>query len=310
MSRTGMISYCIYAVVMRKYERDMKMKRKVKFRSAGVLALICAAAVVLCACAGDGRQQDSSSAADSNDTFRAAGTADTIIVGSDYYPPYNYTDTDGTPTGIDVDIAREAFKRMGFDVKFITIDWEQKKELLADGDIDCIWGCFSMDGRENEYKWAGPYMLSRQMVAVRSDSDIYTLEDLSGKTVAVQTTTKPEEILLSHSDSRIPQVGELFSVQNRRLIYPMLSKGYVDAVAAHETSIIQYMKDFDVEYRILDESLLDVGIGVAFDLNDERGIAEELSETFKQMRKDGTAEKIVGKYLDNAAKYLEVDDDK
>lgn len=307
-----MISYCIYAAVMRKYERDMKMKMKrtVKFRSAGVLALICAAAVVLCACAGGGGQQGSSSASESHDTVRAAGTADTIIVGSDYYPPYNYTDTDGTPTGIDVDIAREAFKRMGFKVRFITIDWEQKKELLADGDIDCIWGCFSMDGRENEYKWAGPYMLSRQMVAVRSDSDIYTLEDLSGKTVAVQTTTKPEEILLSHSDSRIPQVGELFSVQNRRLIYPMLSKGYVDAVAAHETSIIQYMKDFDVEYRILDESLLDVGIGVAFDLNDERGIAEELSETFKQMREDGTAEKIVGKYLDDAAKYLEVDDDK
>ena len=53
-----------------------------------------------------------------------------------------------------------------------------------------------MDGREEEYQWAGPYLYSRQVVAVRSDSDIYTLQDLAGKVVAVQSTTKPEELFL------------------------------------------------------------------------------------------------------------------
>ena len=31
-----------------------------------------------------------------------------IIIGSDNYPPYNYENVDGKPTGIDVDLATEA----------------------------------------------------------------------------------------------------------------------------------------------------------------------------------------------------------
>jgi len=108
-----------------------------------------------------------------------------IIVGSDNYPPFNYTDTDGESTGIDVDLAKEAFKRMGYEAVFEGINWEEKQELLAEGKIDCIWGCFSIDGRENDYQWAGPYMISRQSVAVDVDSDIHSLDDLAGKTIAV-----------------------------------------------------------------------------------------------------------------------------
>ena len=231
-----------------------------------------------------------------------------LIVGSDDYPPFNYADENGNPTGIDVDLATEAFKRIGYEAVFTRINWEDKKELVESGDIDCIWGSFSMDGREDEYKWAGPYMISRQVVAVERNSDIYTLADLEDKRIAVQSTTKPEELFCSHTDSRIPKVREVFSLQNRELIYPFLSKGYVDAVAAHETAILQYMNDYDLEYRILEEPLFTVGLGVAFARNDDRGIEKELTETFREMREDGSAETIIGKYLDHAETYLEVDD--
>jgi len=101
-----------------------------------------------------------------------------------------------------VEIATEAFRRMGYAARFEPIDWEQKTNLVESGTIDCIWGCFSMDGREEIYRWAGPYMVSRQVVAVDADSSIRTLGDLAGKTVAVQSTGKPEEIFLSGSDPR------------------------------------------------------------------------------------------------------------
>ena len=64
---------------------------------------------------------------------------------------------------------------------FAYINWEEKKELVEYGDIDCIWGSFTIDGREEEYNWTGPYMISRQVVAVNEDSDIYSLSDLKGK---------------------------------------------------------------------------------------------------------------------------------
>ena len=230
-----------------------------------------------------------------------------IIVGSDTYPPYIYLNNDGIPAGIDVEIATEAFRRMGYAARFEPIDWEQKTALVEGGTIDCIWGCFSMQGRETFYQWAGPYMVSRQVVAVNADSSIQSLSDLAGRTVAVQTTGKPEELFLSGSDPRIPQAVEVFSTEDRSVQYAMLACGYVDAIAAHETAILQYMQDNNAAFRILEEPLLVTGLGVAFAKNDSRGLDHQLNDTFAQMREDGTLERIVGKYLEHASQYLEVD---
>ena len=263
-------------------------------RAAGVLAaaVLCGA---LCGCGG-------SDTAGSN-----AAALPEIIVGSDNYPPFNYTNENGEPAGIDVDLAKEAFGRLGYRVSFVGIDWEEKKELVENGDIDCIWGCFSIDGREQEYNWSEPYMISRQVVAVNQSSDIYRLSDLENKVIAVQSTTKPESIFLERKDANIPAVRELYSLEDRELIYTSLGKGYVDAIAAHETAIRQYMKDYNAEYRILDESILTTGIGVAFARNDRRGLNEQLSAVFADMRADGTAAEILSKYLFDPEKYLEVD---
>ena len=230
-----------------------------------------------------------------------------ILIGSDTYPPYIYLNNDGTPAGIDVEIATEAFRRMGYAARFEVIDWEQKTALVESGAIDCIWGCFSMQGRETLYRWAGPYMVSRQVVAVNADSSIQSLGDLAGKTVMVQSTSKPESIFLSGSDPRIPQTVEVFSIEDRSVQYAMLACGYVDAIAAHETAILQYMKDSNAAFRILEEPLLVTGLGVAFAKNDSRGLDHQLNDTFAQMREDGTLERIVGKYLEHASQYLEVD---
>lgn len=66
------------------------------------------------------------------------------------------------------------------------------------------------------------------------------------------------------------------------------------------------MKDYGADFRILDEEILTTGIGVAFDRDDDRQLAGQLSETLEQMRRDGTSAQIIGHYLPDAEKYLEV----
>ena len=39
----------------------------------------------------------------------SVNTSTVITLGSDSYPPYNYLNEDGVPTGIDVELATEAF---------------------------------------------------------------------------------------------------------------------------------------------------------------------------------------------------------
>lgn len=229
-----------------------------------------------------------------------------LTIGCDNYPPFCYLDEGGEYAGIDVDILTGALDRIGYGADFLQIEWDRKDELLSKRTIDGIASCFSMNGREGLYRWAGPYMQSRQVVAAMPESDIRTLADLKDKVVAVQVTTKLEEIFLSGEDKRIPRLGKVFSLEDRSLLYLSLGKGYVDAIAGHEASILQYEKDYDVKYRILDEPLIVVGVGYAFAKQDDRGIAEALDSALQQMHDDGTLRDIVGRYFDDPDDFLVV----
>lgn len=221
-----------------------------------------------------------------------------IKVGSDSYPPFIYVDENGDFSGIDVEIAKEAFRRLGYSVEFEIIPWEEKKELVDSGYVDCIWGAFSMLGeREKEYNWAGPYMIDRHVVATNYSSDIHTLKDLNGRFVAVQSTTRPEELFLSRSKANIPDVKEVYSFEDRNILCTMLGKGYIDAFAAHEFFIRQYMADNNMDFEILDEPLQISPLGVAFSKEDSRGLDKKLTLVFGQLNKEKFVDSVVFKYI-------------
>ena len=227
---------------------------------------------------------------------QAAAALPELTVGSDNYPPFIYLNNDSTPTGIDVDIATEAFARMGYAVRFEIIDWEQKTNLVESGAIDCIWSCFSMDGREQLYRWAGPYMYSRQVVIVQSSSDIYGLGDLNGKRIAVQTSSKPEELFLKHQVPGVEQVDSVYCFADTVDVFAALDKSYVDACAGHETAYLTFIAGRAGEYRVLEPGLLRAGLGAAFYKDDGSGRAEALNEMLHELVADGTVAAILESY--------------
>ena len=81
-----------------------------------------------------------------------------------------------------------------------------------------------MTGREADYRWAGPYMKSRQVVAVEPSSSITSFADLEGKSIAVQSTTKPEGILLDHTNPDMPEVVNVFSFSDRFVFDPRVMR--------------------------------------------------------------------------------------
>ena len=270
------------------------------------LALVGVFGVAIAGCSGP---SDGASASSAKSTASQAqkDNLKTLNVGSDLYPPFVYADEYGETVGLDVEILTEALARIGYKPKYQLIDWEKKKDMLASGELDCVMGSFTMTGREAEYRWAGPYLASRQVVAVDPESDIYTLADLEDKIVAVQSTTKPESILLNRLNENVPHIKELYSFSDRSYLNPALVEGLVDAISAHESSLLTYEKDYGVTYRILDEPLLEVGLGTAFDINDTRGIDIKLAKAYRDMLADGTMERLVSKYFDDPTPFLDVE---
>ena len=272
------------------------------------LAMVGVFGVAIAGCSGP---SDGVSASSAKSTASQAKDDDdglkTLNVGSDLYPPFVYSDEYGETVGLDVEILTEALARIGYKPKYQLIDWEKKKDMLASGELDCVMGSFSMTGREDEYRWAGPYLASRQVVAVNPESDIYTLADLEDRIVAVQSTTKPESILLNRLNENVPHIKGLYSFSDRSYLNPALVEGLVDAIAAHESSLLTYEKDYGVTYRILDEPLLEVGLGTAFDINDTRSIDVKLTKAYRDMLADGTMERLVSKYFDDPTPFLDVE---
>ena len=63
-----------------------------------------------------------------------------IVVGlDDNFPPMGFRDEKNELVGFDIDMAREAGKRMGVEVEFKPIDWSAKEAELAGKRVDALW---------------------------------------------------------------------------------------------------------------------------------------------------------------------------
>ncbi len=136
-----------------------------------------------------------------------------------------------------MEIAKEACRRLGVTPEFKQISWQNKDACLSDGTVDCLCGSFSMNGREESYAWAGPYMYSRQVVVVKATSDIRTLRDLNGKYIAVQNASMPDELFSNDAISGV-SVKKVYSFATMSAVFAALKKEYVDACAGHETACL------------------------------------------------------------------------
>ena len=219
----------------------------------------------------------------------------TLVIGSDIYSPYFYLDDNGNFAGIDVEIATEACRRLEKKAEFRQIVWQDKDTFLNAGTVDCLWGSFSMNDREDEYAWAGPYLHSRQVVAVNATSNIYSLCDLNDKCIVVQNGSKPEMLFLTDAVPGV-SVKKVYSFSTMPSVFAALKKGYVDACAGHEAAYRSFMSGRAGQYRVLDQELLRVGLGVAFYKGDDTGRAEALSDVLRELKEDGTTAGILERY--------------
>ena len=265
-------------------------------RILSILSVICILISCLCSCS-NGQVRKSSEQQDK---------LPVLTIGSSSYNPYFYIDDNGDYSGIDKEIAEEACRRMKYKARFKEVSWGEQSSKLNNGSIDCIWGGFAMNGREEEYQWAGPYLLSQITVCVRSDSDIHSFDDLRGRSVSVLVNSRGENFFLTLPYSLELQVCSYNSLATA---FAAFNKGFTDAVVGHQTGLEQYTKDSPELYRYLDTPVQTAQLGVAFKKGENSAIANKLTQTLNQMNQDGTIPKIAKKYGLNTSNFMEVTSD-
>ena len=264
------------------------MKKKLSLMLAFVAALALSA-VMLAGCGGG-------DAATESEPQGAPAEGAEFIVGFDQsYPPYGFVGDDGNFTGFDLDLAAEVCERNGWTVKYEAIDWDAKDTLLNSGAITCIWNGFTKEGREDKYTFSDPYMLNGQVVVVKKDKGIASLDDLAGKTVITPGDSAALDVLEGDKADLAATFGKLETIGEYNTAFMQLESGAVDAVAC-DLSIAQYQMSAKPDaYVMLDETLSSEHYAVGFKQGNTE-TAEKVSQTLKEMYEDGTIEELCDKY--------------
>ena len=111
-----------------------------------------------------------------------------IVVGlDDNFPPMGFRDKENKLIGFDIDLAREAAKRLGAEVEFKPIDWNAKAAELNGKRVDALWnGLTITEKRKENIAFTTPYLENRQIVVVVAKSPLKSKADLAGKVVGLQ----------------------------------------------------------------------------------------------------------------------------
>jgi peptide/nickel transport system substrate-binding protein len=126
------------------------------------------------------------------DQVMAAGK---LVVSTDpNYAPQSFLNDAGELDGFDVNVAQEVADRLGVEVEFTTPDWDLITAGGWAGRWDVSIGSMTPTEARSEVLWfTDPYYYTPASIAVHKDNtDITTVEDLSGKDVGLGTATTYE----------------------------------------------------------------------------------------------------------------------
>lgn len=124
-----------------------------------------------------------------------------VIVGGDSdYPPYEFIDKDGRPSGYNVDLTRAIAEVMGFKVEFHFGAWSDMRKALRSGKVDVLPGLSYSEERTKEVDYSPPHTIVNHAIFARRDSPpIHSLDDMAGKDVAVLRSGIMNEYLVQHN---------------------------------------------------------------------------------------------------------------
>ena len=109
------------------------------------------------------------------------------VVGDHNYPPYEFLDEAGKPTGYNVELTQAIAEVMGIHVDIHLGSWSDMRQAVLSGEMDVLQGMSVSEPRKQNFDFTPSHALVHQsLFAHPLSANINTLEELKGKEVIVQ----------------------------------------------------------------------------------------------------------------------------
>lgn len=236
-------------------------------------------------------------------TFSVAGgfaavqaQADTLRVGmSGGYFPFTFVERDELK-GFEVDVMNAVGEVTGDDVEFVTASFSGLAGMLDSGRIDTIANQITMTPeREAKYVFTAPYVYDGAQVVVRAGNDaINGVEDLSGKSVAVNLGSNYEQLL-----RELPNADDIDIRTYESNVEQDVALGRTNAFIMDRVSATQVIKERGLPLELAGQPFTVIENALPFRDN-EAGNAQRdrVDEALTELRDNGTLREISEKWFD------------
>lgn len=150
-----------------------------------------------------------------------------IAEGDISFPPYEFLDDEGRPSGFNVEIFQAVADAMGITYNLTLGPWFQVRKDIEAGNIDLIVDMAYSKEREKTVDFSLPYDYKSAVLFVRTGSPVHSLSDLKGRTVIVQKGDISHDFLLKQNVT-----DKIIEVGSKKDALFLLSSGEGDAAIA------------------------------------------------------------------------------
>ncbi|TOI29746.1 amino acid ABC transporter substrate-binding protein [Vibrio parahaemolyticus] len=210
------------------------------------------------------------------------------------YFPFTFVKQDKLQ-GFEVDMWDEIGKRNDYKIEYVTSNFSGLFGLLETGRIDTISNQITMtDERKAKYLFADPYVIDGAQITVRKGNDsIKGVDDLAGKTVAVNLGSNFEQLLRQYDKD-----GKINIKTYDTGIEHDVALGRADAFVMDRLSALELIKKTGLPLELAGEPFETIQNAWPF-VNNEKGqkLQAEVNKALAEMRADGTVEKISVKWF-------------
>ena len=281
--------------------------KKISRRSFMAAAAVSVAALALTACGGSASSAASSvaSSAASSEAASSAAAAELTTVEAGKltmatnatFPPYEMTTDSGEIEGIDVDTAKAIAEKLGLELQIDDMEFDAALLSVQQGKADIVMaGVTVTDERKEQVNFSDSYATGVQVVIVKEGSAIQSPDDITTSSkIGVQQDTTGD---LYASDT--PEKGGWGEAAVTRY------KSGADAVQALQTGKLDCViidkepaKSFvaaNSGLKILDTEYTNEDYAIAVGKNNTE-LLEKINKALDELKKDGTIDKIVSKYI-------------
>lgn len=270
------------------------MKKNIVFLLFSIMII----ALFSVACGNNAAQESSSKEAPTEErSLEAIKEKGVFVVGlDDTFAPMGFRDDGGEIVGFDIDLAKEVVKRMGVEIELKPINWDSKMMELNGKNIDVIWNGLSItEDRKKELLFSDAYLDNKQIIIVKSDSDIQTKADLADKVIGLQTGSSAETALNADAETAA-SIKEVSDYPENTTVLMELEAGRLDAAVMDEITGRYYISKKPDQFKVLEEDFGRESYGIGFRLED-KSLVDEVNRIMREMKEDGTAAEISIKWF-------------